>query len=220
MELEAVIFDMDGLMLDTERLGCESWLAAAQELGIAVEPAQYHRLVGLNRRDSQVILQEMLGTVCDIDAYQERAWQIYRVRVEQALPCKPGLFELLDHLDLLGVRKGVATSTGAEMARHKLESSNILHRFDAMATGNEVEFGKPHPEIYLLCAKRLGADIRNCVILEDSPNGVRGAHASGAKVVMIPDLIQPTDELRTKTDAIFLSLADVPAFLERLNAKG
>jgi HAD superfamily hydrolase (TIGR01509 family) len=186
----AVVFDMDGLMLDTERLDRDLWRAVTQPLGIEFPDALHAALVGRPVRDSLRNLRAHFGADFPLDelrAQIEERW--LRIAADPGLPRKPGLEELLTLLEEIGIPKAVATSTARGKALHSL--GVLASRFHAVICGDEVVHGKPAPDIYLLAAQRLGVAPAHCLALEDSPAGVAAARSAGMPVVMIPDTVTP-----------------------------
>lgn len=215
MQVKAVIFDLDGLMLDTETLSKEVWLSVAKdEKDSPVDEALYHRLVGRTYDDIRAILMEAYADKERAAIYIERCLEIYFNRLHGPIPTRPGLFEMLDWCDARGLKKAVGTSTGHTMADVKLKSGGIEGRFDAMVTASEVTKGKPDPEVFLKCAAALKVAPSEAVVLEDSPMGILAAKAGGFRSVMIPDMIQPSDHIRNTATAILASLKEVPHYME------
>ena len=213
----AVIFDMDGLMLDTERLAPRAWIAAAAALSVEFDLALTQPMVGRNFRDCQAIIANHYGNDYPT-ADLMRAWHAaYDAIVErEGIALKPGLLELLDWLDGQRIPKAVATSTRRDRAQAKLASTALLSRFVALVGGDEVARGKPEPDIFLAAAARLGEAAQHCLVLEDSEPGVRAALAAGMTPIMVPDLHAPSADLVALEPLILESLADVPAQLAAL----
>ena len=193
--LKAVIFDMDGLMLDTERIALKAVSEAAISLGYPWREEIGLAMVGLNIRDSDAVVARHLGAECAEPlrvAFGER----YLMALEaEPIPIKPGLLEFLDWLERQGVPKAVATSTRSERARFKLDRAGIGNRFQHIVCGDQVPRGKPEPDIFLAAAERLRVAPKHCLALEDSGPGVRAANAAGMKVIMIPDVLAPSADV-------------------------
>ena len=210
----AVIFDMDGLLLDTEPLAARAWDEAAAALGVAFDPALALAMVGRNFADCSRLLRNRYDSAYPVDAVLGRWHATYDMIVErEGLALKPGVHELLDWLDAARVPRAVATSTRGERARAKLEQAGVWARFGALVGGDEVTHGKPAPDIYLEAARRLSVAPPDCIALEDSEPGVRAALAAGMTVFMVPDLVQPSAELAALGPRVVASLHDVRAHL-------
>jgi len=212
---QAVIFDMDGLMLDSERaiIGCLVRAAAAQEAGI--EPDYWLRMIGHGDAACRTMLAERIGEA-PARALLAQGHGYYREAVAAGLPLRPGIVELLEMLIAHDMPRAVATSTLRELALRKLDMADLLRRFDAVCTGSDVAHPKPAPDIYLLAAQKLGVPPAHCLVLEDSPIGVRAALAAGMTPIQVPDLLPPDDEARALGHRIVASLADAQRLLEPL----
>jgi beta-phosphoglucomutase-like phosphatase (HAD superfamily) len=216
MRIRAVILDMDGLMLDTEAIAREVWTCAAADCGFEMADEVFLSLVGRTRTDSDSILQDHFGVGFSLDEFGRACRERWDLAIAQrGIPTKRGLPELLDYLDLAGIPSGVATSTVRVDAERSLDIAGLAGRISCLVTGDEVLNGKPAPDIFLLAADRLGVSPESCLVLEDSRNGIRGAHASGALPVMVPDLIEPGPEIERLAFRIFPSLVEVREWLER-----
>jgi HAD superfamily hydrolase (TIGR01509 family) len=215
--VSAVIFDMDGLMLDTERVAMRAWMSAAAEHRLDLTEAIYHGLIGLGGDEGRRYLRSQSWDAGLVDDVERRAWVNYARSLEQeGVPHKPGLFELLDFLESKTLRLAVATSTRTELAEHKLARVGVLERFDAIVGGDQVGNGKPAPDIYLRAADRLNCPPNECVVLEDSRNGVRAAAAAGMTVILVPDLCPIDPETAQLAFATAGSLLEVIGTLEGL----
>ena len=205
-----VIFDMDGLMIDTEPLSIAGWKAAASELNLSIPDELLKSVIGFNRELCKVYMLEALGP----DFEYDKALALLHKYVDQyfenhGVPIKPGLIQLLDKLDELGIKKAVATSSSNKRAALKLTTANLAHRFDAVIGGNMVAKSKPAPDIFLKAAEVLGIPPKDCIVLEDSNPGAEGAVRAGMRVIVVPDLVPPTDTTRSQAYAICDSLYDV-----------
>ncbi len=214
----AVIFDMDGLLLDTEPLALRAWTEAAHGLGVAFDGDLALAMVGRNFTDCSAMVRAHYGSEYPVEAVLGRWHASYDVIVErEGVAVKPGVHELLDWLDNASVTRAVATSTRHQRARSKLSLTALLPRFHALVGGDEVAHGKPAPDIYLEAARRLRVSASVCVVLEDSETGVRGALAAGMTPIMVPDLKAPSAELRALDPLVLHSLPEVQAHLALLH---
>lgn len=185
---------MDGLLLDTERLFQQALVASAAGTGFPVDDAFVLRMVGLHRDACRILLTDTFGADFPLDAfYEESEWR-FAESCAAGIPLRPGVVALLDHLAAMGIPHAVATSSPTPQAQDHLREAGLLDRFATIVTRSDVANPKPAPDPYLLAAERLGARPAHCLALEDSHNGVRAAAAAGMAVIMVPDLLAPTDE--------------------------
>lgn len=204
---KAILFDMDGLMLDTERIYMRAYQQAGLEHGLVIADDLYLEMIGFRANASHEILRRGLGPGAPIEEIIEAARRHYYAQIERnGVPLRPGLKELLDYLHGEKLPLAVATSTHYDLARRKLEAVGLLKSFVGIVSGDQVPQGKPAPDIFLAASKLVGCPISECLVLEDSPIGVQAAHESGAYVVLIPDLKHPTREMRALADEIYPSL--------------
>jgi HAD superfamily hydrolase (TIGR01509 family) len=209
MQYQAVIFDMDGLMLNTELLGKEAWSVAVESLGHSLPSEIFLDMVGRNKTASAQVLLDHFGPDFPVEKARDIRKEIGR-RPESIAQIKtqPGLIDLLNFLKQAGIPRAVATSSDYDTAIHHLTAVNIISFFDTIVTGNMVNRSKPEPDIFIEAATRLKVGPSRCIILEDSENGIKAAHAAGAIPIMIPDLKAPTPQIRQLTHAICNSLSD------------
>jgi HAD superfamily hydrolase (TIGR01509 family) len=195
MRPAAVIFDMDGLMLDTERLTIPLWDEAGKKFGYRIPYDTVLKMVGISSQRARAVLFEEYGNDFPYEKIRDEFRLLCKREYEQGIPHKKGLVFLLDRLTAAKIPFGVATSTHRETAMENLEKANILERFAAVIGGDEVANGKPAPDIFLLAAKKLGQPPSACVGFEDSLAGLRGLYAAGIRSVFIKDLIDPPQEV-------------------------
>jgi HAD superfamily hydrolase (TIGR01509 family) len=211
----AVILDMDGLMLDTEHLYKSAWQKAAAQLGYPLDDGFYYTLVGRTNAAGETALAERFGPGFPMDDFRDLWARLWRKEVlASGIPVKPGLTEFLEYLAGQEIPVAVATSSNREYAKFSLEAASVdLRKFAHIVTGEQVEKGKPEPDIYLEAARRLGVDPGRCLALEDSDAGILSASAAGMIAVMVPDLKPPSEEARRAAFRVLTSLHEVPALL-------
>lgn len=191
---DAVLFDMDGLLLDSERVYFETYFKVAGRHDVTVSKDGFIELVGLTRPDLLRVLTRQLGEADLAEAFFED-WRIMaNDQIHGAPVIKPGVLDLLDQIPDLP--KAVVTSSRSDHARDVLTTAGLLPRFDALIGGDMVPKPKPHPTPYLMGAEALGVDITRCAAFEDSATGIRAAVASGARAVQVPDLVPVDDATR------------------------
>ncbi len=192
----AVVFDMDGLLFDSERLYAEAILTAAREVGCAMSHDVFLQLVGRAHDVNQRFLMDHYGRDYPLEALIEAWGRHFRALAHGGPPLKPGAAELLDLLDEFDVPRAIATSSSHETVRLNLASRGIADRFHGVVARGDYANGKPAPDPFLKAAERLGVAPALCLALEDSHNGIRSAAAAGMMAVMVPDLVACTDEVR------------------------
>lgn len=215
-KISLVIFDMDGLMFDTERIGIRAWMQAGRDHGVPLTPEIITETIGLDIRNTERVFREHLGDMPFEDMKMRRFEHAFEEIEKTGTPVKPGLPELLDWLTAQGIRKAVATSTERTRARHFMKLGGVLDKFDEIVCGNEVARGKPEPDIFLEAARRVGVHPDECIVLEDSENGLKAAHRAGMKPVLIVDIKRPTPETEKLVFAELDSLHGVAALIQRM----
>jgi HAD superfamily hydrolase (TIGR01509 family) len=218
VKVSAVIFDMDGLMLDTERIALSVWRQAAADLGFTLDEELAERMVGRNSATNRIMLQMHFGDQFSYEELSVIADTRYRETLDRdGVPRKDGLLELLDVLESRRIPRAVATSTARDLACHKLEQAGVAHYFDVIVGGNEVTHGKPAPDIFLRAAERLGKPPAECVALEDSGPGIQAASSAGMVTILIPDGGRmPSPDTRERAAFVVESLSAARRVIERL----
>ena len=211
--IAAVLLDMDGTLLDTEQVYLTSLITALEAYGYREATAICHAMIGLPGPECEAMLRDHYGAdfpLADVNA----AYAAHRDDLLACgLPLKPGAPELLETLHAAKCPMALVTSSSRRTADRYLELAGIRDRFDAVLTRDDVVRGKPHPDLYLLAAERLRVSPHACVAVEDSSPGVTAAHAAGAITIMVPDILQPTDDIRAKCAAVLPDLHAVLAFM-------
>lgn len=210
---KAVVFDMDGLLVDTETVVFRAMQHAAGGVGGEMPFATFQRMVGLQHAHSDLILIEHFGEGFDLDAWQVVVSAHFREQLAAGIALKTGAVEILDQLDVLGLPRAIATSSSLESVRASLGPHSLIDRFDALITRDVQTRGKPHPEPFLRAAEALGVDPADCLALEDSHNGVRSASSAGMMTVMVPDMLDATEEMETLCVRIAQDLHEVRGWL-------
>ena len=210
--IAAVIFDMDGLLLDSEQLAYDIGRQVSLDLGIPWTHEAAMQLIGRNSREHEAVLKAAFGEDYPLAAHQAEFGRRYEALIATGtIPLKPGVHALFDVLEARGIARGVATSTRRSRALPKLEHVGLLARIDVVVAGDEVSRGKPAPDIYQAAAARLGVAPARCLALEDSNAGVRAAHAAAMAVVMVPDLLEPAEDVLAAGIPVARSLLDIAA---------
>jgi beta-phosphoglucomutase-like phosphatase (HAD superfamily) len=213
--IRAVILDMDGLMLDTEPIYRRIAQLASRDIGFDMSDEDHVCMIGKGIAEASHALAARMGTDFNVEQFWARCRE-HNPTCFESMPInhKPGLTDFLDFVDVCPLFKAVATSTRMPSAHRHLQRAGIFERFTTIVTGDQVTRGKPAPDLFQLTAERLGVDARACVVLEDSEAGITGAHAAGMRCVMIPDLVHPSDVIRSKADIVLPSLIEARAWIE------
>ena len=208
--LKAVIFDMDGLLVDTEKLLQRFWVEAARFYGYPMEKEHVLQIRSLSGKLASPLLKRLVCEDFDYAKVRLKRLELMNAYIaEHGIGKKKGIDELLDYLDTTGLKKAVCTATDDKRTKLYLESIGIYHRFDKHISGNMIENGKPAPDIYLYACEQLGLAPNECIALEDSPNGITSAYDAGCMPIMVPDLSLPDEVTKPKTIAVCESLDKV-----------
>ena len=213
--VEAVIFDMDGTLIDSETVYMAGMQDAARILGLDLPISICHAMVGVPRRECNLLLQHHFGADFDLETFRGHYAASVQERMRERVPVKPGVVELLDFLADRGLPLAIATSANRETAERNLGRAGLLDRFRVVSTRDDVEHPKPAPDLYLEAAKRLGVAPERCVAFEDSSIGIAAAHAAGMRAVMVLDILPPTEEARAKCFHIAEDLHEVLRLMNR-----
>lgn len=208
--VQGVLFDMDGVVLDTEKLYARFWREAAAALGHTMSYEQALGMRSLSSTAGQAQLECYFGKGVSRAEFRAKRIELMDAYIDtHGVDLKPGIRELLDDLDAQGIKAAITTSSPLERVRRYLGPHGLLDRFCRLCSGEEVTRGKPEPDIYLYGAACLGINPENCIAVEDSPAGVLSAYRAGCKAVMVPDLDQPDAETEQLLYAKADSLLDV-----------
>lgn len=217
-KLRGVIFDMDGLMFDTELLYYEATQETADQLGIPYDAAIYDRYLGVSDEelwDAYHSHYDLEFGFLKVELFIKTAYERTMALFDSGkVTVKPGLFELLTYLNANQIEKVVASSNKRTVIENLLTKNGLRHEFTTIVSAEDVRRAKPDPEIFVKAQEKLKLPKDQLLILEDSPNGIKAANDAGISVVMIPDLIQPTAETKENSLAILKNLGELPKFLE------
>lgn len=216
--IKGVLFDMDGIILDTERLYTRFWMEAANSLGVPMKLEHALGIRSTNHADAEAKLKAWFGPETSHQQIRKRRIEMMEAYInENGVELKPGIYPLMDYLKSQGIKTAIATSSPVERVEQHLAGTGLFERFDAITTAYMVKKGKPEPDIYLLAAEKLGLQPDECIALEDSPSGITSAFRAGCHTIMIPDQDQPTDELRNMLYAKADRLDDVISIIEEMD---
>jgi len=212
---KAAIFDMDGLLIDSERIIMQACIAAATEVGIPYTQTQFVDLIGRNATDSTRVMTEQLGGEANFNQVLPRVDAILAAR-STPFPLKMGALETIQFFHQNNIPCAVASSSYKNIVQNRLTQVGVFDYFSAITSGDEVLNGKPHPDIYLLALKKLGHQAADCIAFEDSELGARAAIAAGLKVIVVPDLKSPSDFVQENCFMMAKSLSHALAHIAHL----
>jgi len=212
--VKAVVFDMDGLLLDSECVYRDALITTAAEMGTELPDHVFKRMVGHTWPGSAAVLRDHFGEGFDIDALRTRSVELFYEVADAGLALKTGVVEILDLLEARGLPRAVVTSSRRQEAEHHLGGHGLLDRFDFILANGEYPAPKPDPAPYLAAATRLGLAPAEVLALEDSHNGVRAAAGAGMMTIMVPDMLEPTAEMHGLCIRIARDLHEVRGLLE------
>lgn len=214
--IKGIVFDMDGLMIDTEKLLVRFWRQSAKEHGFDMTEQDVYGIRSMSHKLAIPHLKNIFGESFDYYSIRSRRIELMNEYIEKnGIEIKAGLFQLLDYLKINGYKIAVATATPYERAENYLYKINAFDYFDKIIGGNMIENGKPAPDIYITACRELNLKPCECIALEDSPNGIKSAYSAGCNPIMIPDLTQPEDDIKPMLYGLCENLEKVIEILEK-----
>lgn len=215
--LEAVIFDMDGVIFDSEALVLKTWKQVAGKYGIPDIEETCRECLGTNHEATKNIFKKHYGEDFPYDTYKKEMAELFHQQAAGGnLEKKPGIHELLEYLRSLKIKTGLASSTREEIVKKELSEGGLLSYFDEIVCGDMVKRSKPAPDIYLETCRRLLVKSEHCYGIEDSYNGIRALKSAGMHPLMVPDLAEPTKEMEMLSECILPSLYEVKEYLKKI----
>lgn len=212
---KAVVFDMDGVIFDSEALVMEIWKDMGEKYHIADVEATMYKCIGVNAVETKQIFLDAYGEDFPYETYIKEVSQIFHERADHGeLPVKPGVEELLTYLKEAGYIIGLASSTREASVRQELTDAGLISYFQELTCGDMLKASKPKPDIYLMACEKLGVAPEDAIAIEDSYNGIRSAYSAGMHPIMVPDLIGPDAEMEEKSEHIFENLMQVKDWMK------
>ena len=213
-DFDAVVFDMDGVIFDSERATMLCWLELADKYGIKDMEKPYLACTGTNAAMTRQIMLDAYGEDFPYDEYAHEASRMYHERYDGGrLPMKSGVVEILEYLKNSGKKIALASSTKKKKVISQLQDAGILNYFDEIVTGDMVEKSKPEPDIFLLACEKIGVSPERAYAIEDSYNGIRSAYRGGLRPIMVPDLLPANQEMNELAEAVIDNLENVILYL-------
>lgn len=213
--MKAVIFDMDGVIIDSEWLVTDCWKIIGEKYGIADVEENCKRCLGLNKEAAREAFLAYYGQEFPYDSYKQEASALFHEREKTELVLKPGVIELLEWLQNQNLRIGLATSTREAVAKAQLGKLGVLDYFEEVVCGDMLKKSKPEPDIYLMACDRLKVSPKEAYAIEDSYNGIRAAYNAGMRAIMVPDSVGPNEEMQEKSVVILENLSEVRKWMEK-----
>ncbi|MGF1735111.1 HAD family hydrolase [Photobacterium satsumensis] len=212
-EVKAVLFDMDGLIFDTEGLYKACWQYAAGEQGLELTDNDYLSFIGVQDVECERRIVVKFGDALDLERFCKVRDAMFNAEQDKGIPFKPGFSDLFAEIKQKGLKCALVTSSPLKKAKHHFADTDYLPQFDAVVTAEDVENGKPAPDCYLMASAQLDIAPANCLVLEDSNNGMRSGLDAGCQAIMIPDLLVPAGDVASRATLIGESLLEVKSYL-------
>lgn len=220
MDKKAIIFDMDGVIFDSEKIVFHCWEKAGKRYGLSNIWETYVKVIGVNTAETKAIVLEAYGEDFDYEKFSAEASMLFYETADKAgLPVKKGVRELLSYLKEKQIPLGLASSTEQVIVEAELKQAGLFHFFSVIVGGDLLKRSKPEPDIYLMACEKMGVEPRDAYAIEDSHNGIRSAYAAGMSPIMVPDMLEATEEMRQKSIVVLEDLLQVKDWFEALEEK-
>ena len=207
IDCKAVVFDMDGVIFDSERLVLECWEKIAEEYGLVGMKEAFIPCIGTNSTMTKELVLNYYGADFPYDEFRNKSSLLFHEIVDRGeLPVKKGVRELFDYLKKCQVPMAVASSTRLQAVTHELKQAGLYDYFQVVMGGDQLKKSKPEPDIYLMTCEKLGISPSDAYAIEDSYNGIRSSYSAGMRPVMVPDMLSPTEEMYSKSVAVLEDL--------------
>lgn len=212
-KVKAVLFDMDGLIFDTEGLYKASWQSAANEQGLVLTDEDYQSFIGVQDEECERRVAIKFGEALDLERFCQVRDAMFSAEQDKGIPYQPGFAELFAHIKQNGLKCALVTSSPIKKVTHHFAGTDYISQFDAIVTAENVANGKPAPDCYLMACGQLDITPSSCLVLEDSNNGMRSGLDAGCQAIMIPDLLAPAEDIVSRATSIVDSLLEVKPYL-------
>lgn len=213
--IKAVVFDMDGVIFDSEKCVLECWREVADRHNIPDIEEACRECLGINAAATRERMLKRYGEAFPYDEYKKESSALFHEKYDDGrLPKKPGVHELLEYLQQQKIKIALASSTRQEVVLQELRDGGLLNYFDKVVCGDMVKRSKPEPDIFLKACEELQVNPSDAYAVEDSYNGIRAAHAAGMRPIMVPDMAEPTEEMERLSEVVLPSLFEVKQYLQ------
>lgn len=220
MDKKAIIFDMDGVIFDSERLILDCWEKVGERYGLPDIWETYLKCIGTSEIKTKEIIFEAYGEDFEYDKYSAEASVFFHEATDKSgLPVKKGVWELLTYLKEKQIPLGLASSTEQAIVEAELKQAGLYHYFSVVVGGDLLKRSKPEPDIYLMACEKMGVAPKDAYAIEDSHNGIRSAYTAGMSPIMVPDMLEATEEMRQKSIVVLKDLLQVRDWFEMLEKK-
>lgn len=217
MDKKAIVFDMDGVIFDSERIAFHCWEKVGRRYGLSNIWETYMKVIGVNEAETKAVVLKTYGKDFDYEKFSaETSMLFHEIADRTGLPVKKGVRELLSYLKDKQISLGLASSTAQATVEAELKQAGLYHYFSIVVGGDLLKHSKPEPDIYLMACEKMGVAPGDAYAIEDSYNGIRSAYTAGMSPIMVPDMLEATEEMRLKSVVVLKDLLQVKNWFETL----